>query len=47
MRNIAILKNCSKIEKNVILTAVEKDDNVMFFESENQLFGNVNFAKGY
>lgn len=43
MRNIAVLKNCSEIEKNVILSAVEKDDNVMFFESENQLFGNVNF----
>lgn len=29
MRNIAILKNCSDIEKNQILSSVEEDDNVI------------------
>ena len=42
MRNIAVLKNCSEIEKNLILSATEKDDNVMFFVNESELLGSDN-----
>ena len=37
MRNIAVLKNCVELEKELILSSVEEDDNVMFFESESDL----------
>ena len=34
MRNIAIIKSCSEIEKNLILSSVEKEDEVLFFQNE-------------
>lgn len=42
MRNIAILKNCSDIEKNQILSSVEEDDNVMFFDNESEFLRSDN-----
>ena len=42
MRNIAVLKNCSEIEKNRILSAIEEDDNILFFENESEFFGSDN-----
>ena len=43
MRNIAVLKNCVEIEKELILSSVEEDDNVMFFESEGTLINSDKF----
>lgn len=37
MRTIAIIKNCLECEKNLILTSVEKEDKVLFFDNENEL----------
>ena len=36
MRNIAVLKNCSEKERNLILSSVEGDDNVLFFQNESE-----------
>lgn len=37
MRTIAITKKCLEYEKNLILSAVEKEDKVLFFENEEEL----------
>ena len=37
MRVIAIIKRCLECEKNTILSAVEKDDKVLFFDNEEEL----------
>lgn len=37
MRNIAIIKQCMESEKKLILSAVEKEDNVLFFDNEEAL----------
>lgn len=37
MRTIAIIKNCLECEKNLILSSVEKEDKVLFFDNENEL----------
>jgi len=37
MRVIAIIKKCLESEKNTILSAVEKDDKVLFFDNEEEL----------
>ena len=36
MRNIAVLKNCSEKERNLILSSIEGDDNVLFFQNESE-----------
>lgn len=38
MRNIAIIKKCLEVEKNLILSSVEKEDRVLFLDNENELF---------
>lgn len=37
MRVIAIIKKCLECEKNTILSSVEKDDKVLFFDNEEEL----------
>ena len=37
MRIIAILKKCLETEKHIILSSVEKEDKVLFFETEKEL----------
>ena len=37
MRTIAILKKCLEHEKKIILSSVEKEDKVLFFDSEKEL----------
>lgn len=37
MRTIAITKTCLEHEKNLILSSVEKEDKVLFFDSEKEL----------
>ena len=37
MRVIAIIKKCLEYEKKLILSAVEKEDTVLFFDSEEEL----------
>ena len=37
MRTIAIIKKCAECEKNLILSSVEKEDNVLFFDDEKEL----------
>ena len=36
MRIIAVLKKCSDYEKNLILSFVEKEDKVLFFDNEEE-----------
>ena len=45
MRNIAIIKSCSEIEKNLILSSVEKEDEVLFFQNEEELLKSQEFEK--
>ena len=45
MRNIAIIKNCLEIEKNLILSSVEKEDEVLFFQNEEELLKSQEFEK--
>lgn len=45
MRNIAIIKNCSEIEKNFILSSVEKEDEVLFFQNEGELLKSQEYEK--
>lgn len=42
MRNIAIIKKCSEIEKSIILSSVEADDTVQFFDNEEELLTSKN-----
>ena len=44
MRVIAITKKCSECEKSLILSAVEKEDKVLFFDNEEELLRNENCA---
>ena len=37
MRTIAIIKKCAECEKNLILSSVEKEDNVLFFDDEKEI----------
>lgn len=37
MRNIAIIKKCSEYEKKLILSFADKEDNVLFFNNEEEL----------
>ena len=37
MRVIAITKPCVEAEKELVLSAVEKEDNVLFFDSEEEM----------
>lgn len=37
MRTIAITKKCTEYEKNLILSSVEKEDKVLFFDNEKEL----------
>jgi hypothetical protein len=34
MRNIAIIKRCSEEEKTFILSLIEREDQVLFFDTE-------------
>lgn len=45
MRVIAITKPCVEAEKELILSAVEKEDNVLFFDSEEALLKSENGKK--
>ena len=45
MRVIAITKPCVEAEKELILSAVEKEDNVLFFDSEEALLKSENARK--
>ena len=42
MRTIAIIKKCTEYEKNLILSAVEKEDEVLFFNNEKELLESEN-----
>ena len=44
MRNIAIIKKCSEYEKNLILSFTEKEDNVLFFDNEEELLKSEDYA---
>lgn len=44
MRNIAIIKKCTEYERNLILSAVEKEDKVMFFDNEEELLKSEDYA---
>ena len=44
MRNIAIIKNCSEIVKNLILSSVGKKDKVLFFNDEEALLKSEDYA---
>ena len=37
MRTIAIIKKCLECEKELILSSVEKEDRVLFFDNEQEL----------
>ena len=37
MRIIAIIKKCLECEKKLILSSVEKEDKVLFFDNEKEL----------
>ena len=37
MRRIAVTKKCLEYEKELILSAVEKEDKVLFFDNEDEL----------
>lgn len=45
MRVIAITKPCVEAEKELVLSAVEKEDNVLFFDSEEEMLKSEDFAK--
>jgi len=42
MRTIAITKKCTEYEKNLILSSVEKEDKVLFFDNEKELLESAN-----
>ena len=42
MRTIAITKKCTEYEKELILSAVEKEDKVLFFDNEKELLKSEN-----
>lgn len=44
MRMIAILKKCLECEKKLILSSVEKEDQVLFFDNEKELLESDDFA---
>lgn len=44
MRIIAIIKNCLEHEKKLILSSVEKEDKVLFFDNEKELLESEDFA---
>ena len=44
MRTIAITKKCLECEKNLILSSVEKEDKVLFFDNEKELLKSENYA---
>lgn len=43
MRTIAITKKCTEYEKNRILSSVEKEDRVLFFDNEKELLESKDF----
>lgn len=45
MRVIAITKPCVEAEKELVLSAVEKEDNVLFFDSEEEMLKSEDCAK--
>ena len=45
MRVIAITKLCVEAEKELVLSAVEKEDNVLFFDSEEEMLKSEDCAK--
>ncbi len=44
MRTIAIIKKCMECEKQLILSSVEKEDKVLFFDNEEELLKSKNLA---
>ena len=46
MRTIAITKKCTEYEKELILSAVEKADKVLFFDNEKELLESENIEGG-
>ena len=44
MRTIAIIKKCLEYEKKLILSSVEKDDKVLFFDNEEELLKSEDYA---
>ena len=51
MRTIAIIKKCLECERKLILSSVEKEDKVLFFDNEEELlkseeYGNVEIVFG-
>ena len=42
MRTIAIIKKCTEYERNLILSSVEKEDKVLFFDNEKELLESEN-----
>ena len=44
MRIIAIIKKCSECEKNLILSSVEKEDKVLFFDNEEELLKSEDYV---
>ena len=44
MRTIAITKKCLECEKNLILSSVEKEDKVLFFDNEKELLKSEDYA---
>ena len=44
MRTIAITQKCTEYEKNLILSSVEKEDKVLFFDNEKELIESEDFA---
>ena len=45
MRNIAIIKKCLEYEKELILSSVEKEDKVLFFDNEEELLKSEDYGK--
>lgn len=43
MRNIAIIKNCDKTEKELILSSIEINDKIMFLKNEDELLANKEY----
>ncbi len=44
MRTIAIIKKCLECEKEVILSSVEKEDKVLFFDNEEELLKSEDYV---
>lgn len=44
MRIIAIIKKCLECEKNLILSSVEKEDKVLFFDNEEELLKSEDYV---